>query len=399
MLTGTRRREKTVVIMKLTKRIVDAQNPSNKAYYKWDSELSGFGLKILPSGKKTYLIQYRLGGRAGRTRRMTIGRHGVLTAEQARTQAKLLLGQVATGLDPAAEKDRDKTAITVERLLGQFFVEHVQVKLKKLTQENYEAVIRLNISKVFKRMSIEKVSRQDVARLHFDLRDRPYAANKTLAVLSKFFNWCEKYGHRPDHTNPCRHIDKYREVARQRFLSPDEQKRLGNALNQAEDEGLATPYAIRALKLLSLTGARLREILDLKWEYVDFERGVIELPTSKTGAKTIYLNPLAIQIIESTPKQRGNPYVICGLVQGKPINNLQKPWRRIRKLADLDDVRIHDLRHTFASVAVNGGMSLPMIGALLGHTQPATTARYAHLAIDPLKRASELVSHQIQTVH
>ena len=149
----------------------------------------------------------------------------MLTAEQARTHAKLLLGQVATGLDPAAEKDKDKTAITVEQLLGQFFVEHVQVKLKKITQENYEAVIQLNISKVFKRMSIEKVSRRDVARLHFDLRDRPYAANKTLPVLSKFFNWCEKYGHRPDHTNPCRHfdpcrhIDKYREVARQRLYS------------------------------------------------------------------------------------------------------------------------------------------------------------------------------------
>ena len=385
--------------MKLTKRIVDAQKPTHKAYHKWDSELSGFGIKVLPSGKKTYLVQYRIGGRSGRTRRMTIGRHGVLTAEQARAQAKLLLGQVATGLDPATEKDENKTAISVDRLLGQFFVEHVEVKLKKLTQENYEAVIRLNIPQSFKRMPIEKVSRQDVARLHFDLRDRPYAANKTLAVLSKFFNWCEKYGHRPDHTNPCRHVDKYREVARQRFLSSDEQKRLGDALNQAEDEGLATPYAIRALKLLSLTGARLREILDLKWEYVDFDRGVIELPTSKTGAKTIYLNPLAIEIIESTPKQMGNPYVICGLVQGKPINNLQKPWIRIIKLANLDDVRIHDLRHTFASVAVNGGMSLPMIGALLGHTQPATTARYAHLAIDPLKRASELVSEQILTVH
>jgi len=153
------------------------------------------------------------------------------------------------------------------------------------------------------------------------------------------------------------------------------------------------------LKLLSLTGARLREILDLKWEFVDFERGVIELPTSKTGAKTIYLNPMAIKLIQDSPTQKGNPYVICGLVAGKPINNLQKPWRRIRKIAGLEDVRIHDLRHTFASVAVNGGMSLPMIGALLGHSQPATTARYAHLAIDPLKKASELISEQIHTVH
>ena len=385
--------------MKLTKRIVDTQKPKDKTYFVWDSDLAGFGLKILPSGKKTYLIQYRMGGRSKRTRRMTIGPHGVLTTEQARGQAKLYLGQVATGTDPASEKDKEKAALTVEHLLGQFFVEHVEVKLKKLTQENYEAVIRLNIPVAFKRMPIEKVARSDIARLHFNLRDRPSAANKTLAVLSKFFNWCEKYGHRSDHTNPCRHVEKYRVVARQRFLSSKEQAKLGEALAQAERENLASPYAIRALKLLSLTGARLREILDLKWEYVDFERGVIELPTSKTGAKTIYLNKLAIRLIEESPKQKGNPYVLCGLVPGKPINNLQKPWRRIRKLANLEDVRIHDLRHTFASVAVNGGMSLPMIGALLGHSQPSTTARYAHLAIDPLKRASELVSEQIRTVN
>jgi len=385
--------------MKLTKRIVDIQKPKDKTYFLWDADLAGFGVKILPSGKKTYLIQYRMGGRSQRTRRMTIGAHGILTTEQARGQAKVLLGQVAIGTDPATEKDEEKSAITVERLLEQFFVEHVQLKLKKLTQENYEAVIRLNIPKSFKRMAIQKVARQDVAKLHFDLRDRPSAANKTLAVLSKFFNWCEKYGHRSDHTNPCRHVEKYRVVARQRFLSSEEQAKLGEVLIRAEVESLASPYAIRALKLLSLTGARLREILDLKWEYVDFERGVIELPTSKTGAKTIYLNTLAVRLIQESPKQKGNPYVLCGLKPGKPINNLQKPWRRIRKLADLEDVRIHDLRHTFASVAVNGGMSLPMIGALLGHTQPATTARYAHLAIDPLKRASELVSEQIRTVN
>jgi len=327
--------------MKLTKRIVDTQKSKDKTYFVWDSELTGFGLKILPSGKKTYLIQYRMGGRSKRTRRMTIGPHGVLTTEQARGQAKLYLGQVATGTDPASEKDKEKAALTVEHLLGQFFVEHVEVKLKKLTQENYEAVIRLNIPVAFKRMPIEKVARSDIARLHFNLRDRPSAANKTLAVLSKFFNWCEKYGHRSDHTNPCRHVEKYRVVARQRFLSSKEQAKLGEALAQAERENLASPYAIRALKLLSLTGARLREILDLKWEYVDFERGVIELPTSK--------------------------------------------------LANLEDVRIHDLRHTFASVAVNGGMSLPMIGALLGHSQPSTTARYAHLAIGLFRSKYELL--------
>jgi len=147
--------------------------------------------------------------------------------------------------------------------------------------------------------------------------------------------------------------------------------------------------------LLSLTGARLREITHLKWEHVNLERGTLDLPDSKTGRKTIYLNAAAKDVLSKIVKQIDNPYVICGIIQCSPLINLQKPWTRIRSIAGLDDVRIHDLRHTFASVAVMGGMSLPMIGALLGHTRPQTTARYAHLAADPLRRAAEMVGNKI----
>lgn len=237
---------------------------------------------------------------------------------------------------------------------------------------------------------IKDVTRQDVAQLHHGLRKIPTSANKLLAILSKFFNWCEKFGYRSDHTNPCRHVEKYKERPRQRFLSPQEQGRLWDALNSAEKNGTATIYSKNAIRVISLTGARLREILNLKWTYVDLERMVLNLPTSKTGAKTIYLNNMAAEIIAQVPIQCENEYVFCGKRAGEPIKELQKAWQRIRSSADLEDVRIHDLRHTFASVAVQSGMSLPLIGALLAHSQPRTTARYAHLAADPLKLRSPL---------
>lgn len=381
--------------MKITKKNVDAQTPSKKTTYLWDSTLSGFALKVLPSGRKTYLVQYRIGGRSARTRRMTIGVHGTITAEQARHNAKILLAQVSLGIDPAAEKDKVKQAQSFGDLLQQFLTDYVDVKLAPRTQVEYHAIIRLKIPASLKRKTIQDITRQDIARIHQNMKDMQVRANKTLGVLSKFFNWCEQYGYRADYSNPCRHIKKYKEEPRQRFLSSEEQQRLTDVLVQAEKENFATIYAIEAIRLLMLTGARLREILDLKWEFIDWERNILSLPKSKTGAKTIYLNPQAVVILKRIVRQLDNPYVICGLKEGQPIVNLQKPWRRIRAMADLEDVRLHDLRHTFASVAVMNGMSLPIVGALLGHSKPQTTARYAHLAADPLREAAELIGNKI----
>ena len=381
--------------MKITKRNVDSQAPSNKAIYLWDSELSGFGLKTLPSGRKTYLVQYRMGGRKGRTRRMTIGVHGTITTEQARREAKTLLAKASLGIDPSAEKDLAKQAPTTGELLQKFLTEYVDVKLSRLTQVEYHAVIRLKIPKSFKRKYIHEITRRDVSSIHQSMSDMKPRANKTVMVLSKFFNWCEQNEYRQDHTNPCRHVKKYKEESRQRFLSHEEQERLKQALLQAEQEEFATIYTIEAIRMLKFTGARLREILDLKWEFIDYELGVLHLPKSKTGAKTIYLNPLALEVLDRIIKQKDNPYVFCGVKQGQPIINIQKPWRRIRAMADLDDVRLHDLRHTFASVAVMNGMSLPIVGALLGHSKPQTTARYAHLAADPLREAAEFIGEKM----
>jgi integrase len=380
---------------RISKQTVDAVHPSDTDIYLWDDELSGFGLKVTPAGRKVYLVQYRLGGRKGRTRRVTIGKHGDLTPTTARAEARRLLGEIAVGRDPASERDKAKADRTLAVVLDQFMSEHVRSKRKKSTAREYERIAKLYILPRIGRRPISEIARQDIAKLHHELRDKPYQANRTLALLSKFFNWTEKHGLRPDGSNPCRHIEKYRESRRERFLSEAELSRLGHALRSADREESATPWAIAAIRLLIFTGARLSEILTLKWEHVDEERGLLMLPDSKTGKKAIRLNAPARKVLEDIPRLEANPYVICGERPGRHLVNLQKPWRRIRKVADLDDVRIHDLRHSFASVGASTGHSLIVIGKMLGHSQPATTARYAHLADDSVKAASDAVGERI----
>jgi integrase len=201
----------------------------------------------------------------------------------------------------------------------------------------------------------------------------------------------EQWGLRPDGSNPCRHVEKFAERKRERFLSADELARLGEAL--AAYAG--SPYVTAAIKLLVFTGARLGEVLGLQWQWIDFERGEARLPDSKTGAKTVHLPPPARAVLAELPQVEGNPHVIVGGVAGEALVNLEKPWRAIRREAGLEDVRLHDLRHAFASVAAASGMGLPIIGKMLGHTQAATTNRYAHLASDPVKAAAAVVAGKI----
>ena len=378
---------------RISKRAVDAAVATGADAYIWDDELSGFGLKVTPAGRKVYLIQYRVGGRTGRTRRVTIGRHGVLTPEQARTEAKRLLGTVAAGRDPAEEKRAVTDRPKLGPVLDQFLANHVDTKQKASTAREYRRITGLYIEKTLRRKKIAEIEQSDIEDLHISMKDKPYQANRTLAVLSKFFNWCEHQNFRPQHTNPCRHIERYPEEGRERYLKPAELARLGEALAAAEAN--ESPFVIAAIRLLALTGARLSEILTLRWEDVQFDEACLPLPDSKSGKKEIHLNPPALEVLTPLPRIDGNPYVITGRRKGAHLVNIQKPWRRIRHAAGLDDVRIHDLRHSFASVAATSGQSLIVIGALLGHTQPQTTSRYAHLAADPLREANDAVGGKI----
>ncbi|GHB33244.1 integrase [Pseudovibrio japonicus] len=389
---------------RISKQVVDQAQPQSKDAYVWDEELKGFGLKITPTGHKVYLIQYRIGGRAGRTRRYTIGRHGKITPDAARKEAKRLLGEALSGNDPSTRKDEKRGAKSLYELIETFLEEHAEAKLKPVTALEYRRSFDLHVKTRLYNVPVEEITRADVTRMHHAMRAKPYQANRTLAFLSKFFNWCEKYGYRPDGSNPCRHVEKFKEYRRERFLSAEELGALSEAIRVAETEGFVSKkgnlwkpsvFAVAAVRLLIMTGARLSEILTLKWEYIDFKKAQAHLPDSKTGAKTLYLNAPALALLNDLPELEGNPYVICGDKPGTHIVNLQKAWRKIRAEAGLEDVRIHDLRHSFASVAAGSGMSLPMIGKLLGHSQPATTARYAHLASDPMQQASEAIAKAI----
>jgi integrase len=377
---------------RLTKRAIDALKPQAHRHTAWDASLRGFGVRINADGTKTYVLKYRAGGRQ---RWFTIGRHGALTPDQARGLAKRVLGAVAHGKDPATERMRERQIGTVAELAERFLVEHAEAKRKPATAKEYRRMVHEHALPSLGRLRVPDVTRADVARLHHAMRDTPYQANRVLAVLSKMFGWAEARGLRPDGTNPCRQVERYPEQKRERFLSNDELARLGAVLAKAERDGSEMPSAIAAIRLLVLTGARLGEILNLRWEYVDFEHGCLRLPTSKTGAKTIPLGAPALALLAELPRFEGHPYVLPGIKEKSPLVGLQNVWERIRKRAGLEDVRLHDLRHSFASIGAGVGLSLPLIGALLGHKQPATTARYAHLAPDPVKAAADRIASQV----
>lgn len=397
----------------LTKRAVDALKPDvRRDVFAWDRDLRRFGVKVTPGGVKVYVVQYRIGRRV---RRYTIGRHGApWTPETARQEALRLLGLVAAGLDPMAAKTATRTAPTVRELGERFLGEHVRARRKPRTAALYARILEGVVYPALGSRAAADVTRADVAALHHRLRRTPAHANNVLVVISKMFNLAERWGLRADGSNPCRHVERYRERPRERYLSTEEFRRLGAVLAAAEQGPLEvpgepepvrlSPVALAAIRLLLYTGARREEILTLRWDYVDLERGVLRLPDSKTGSKVIYLNAPARAVLAALPRleERGpdgrlvpHPYVFAGRRRGRPLVNVTATWHSIRALAGLKDVRLHDLRHSLASVGAGAGLSLPLIGGLLGHTQPQTTQRYAHLAGDALREAAELVGQRI----
>jgi integrase len=377
-------------VAKITKRTIDSLKIGPKDFFVWDEELLGFGVRVMPSGVRSYVVQYRIGGR---TRRTAFSRVGTMTPDEARKHARELLVAVDKGRDPAGEAEAHRRSPTVGAFSERFLAEHVAPRCKPSTQREYRRSVELFIKPHLGTFKIGDVKRPDIAKLHHDMRHIPYQANRTLGVLSKLFNLAEAWGLRPDGSNPCRHIRKHPERRRERHLSPQEIGQLGKVLMDAEQTGSEPRPVINAIRLLMLTGARLSEIQTLKWEYVRDE--YLALPDSKTGAKRIVLGRQAVQALQQIERLPDNPHVIVGTLSGQHWTDLQRPWRRIRAKAGLPDVRIHDLRHTFASIAVGGGESLAIIGRLLGHNQVQTTERYAHLAPDPLRDSADRIASEI----
>lgn len=402
---------------RLTKRVIDGLRPKSSEYTVWDRDLTGFGVRVRPNGSMSYIAVYRAGhGRTAPVRKQTLGGVGKLTPDEARALARSVLSAAAQGRDPAAEKSASRRSMTVAELTEAFLAEHVLPKRKTNTAEGYKAALRGHIVPELGAMKADQVSRAAVARLHLNLRATPSSANYVVAVLGSMYGFAQRCGYVPEGCNPADRIDRFKEQARERYLTDGELTRLGEALREAETIGLPwepdpskptakhapkaenrrtvfSPFAIAAVRLLLLTGCRLREILHLEWAHVDLERGMLFLPDSKTGRKAVVLNGAAIAVLISLA--RNGRFVVPGNDPDRPRHDLQRVWIAVRAHAGLQDVRIHDLRHTFASVGAGGGLGLPIVGKLLGHAQAATTARYAHLDNDPIRRASEQIGAQI----
>ncbi len=374
---------------KLTKRQIEALEPTEKDYFVWDTELSGLGIRVFPTGRKQFVLQYRFGKTS---RRLSLGRFGAITPDQARGLALEALVKIRRDVDPQLEKRERREAVTVNELAKRFDEEHIAVHLKSSTAKEYRRNLELFILPAIGHLRVIDVTRADIAKYHHDWRHRPYQANRNIEIISKMFNLAELWGLRPDGTNPRKHIKKYPEKKRERYFSAAELQAIGRVLGEMEEERIELPSAIAAVRLLLFTGCRLGEILTLRWEHMDMAEHALRLPDSKTGAKVVHLGSAALDVLQSIERLENNEFVIAGRNPGAHLTDLQPFWQRLRGRAGLKNARIHDLRHTFASVAVSNGQSLPMIGKLLGHTQVQTTARYAHLANQPVLQAANDVS-------
>ena len=380
---------------RITKRVVDALRPRDRERVVWDDEIKGFGVRVHPTGKRVYIVKYRHRGRVVKT---TIGPHGPIAPAEARARAAEIITAARTGRDPAAAGGRGSRGPTVAELAQRFLEEYVPAHCKPGTQTVYRSALVNHVVPRLGARRVADIARADIVALHHALRATPYQANRTVQILSRLFTLAEVWGLRPDGSNPCRHVRRFREEKRERFLSDAEYARLGAALKAGEEERLEPPEVIAAIRLLMLTGCRRSEILTLHWDHVDLEAGELRLPDSKTGAKTVHLGDPAIAVLRAVPRRAGDPFVIAGRAPGRPMKDLHHYWQRIRRRAGLEGVRIHDLRHSYASGGLLVGEGLPMIGKLLGHTNVHMTARYAHLANDPLKSAANRIANRIAEV-
>jgi integrase len=403
--------------IKIGRRALSALPAVTRPTIFYDTDLTGFGLKASPTGALSFVVEYRpgAGGRTVSKRRMVIGTPKNITPEEARNQASGILARVRLGDDPAAERSNARKAETISDLLTSFMDDHVRAKRKSRTAKLFQSYIDNHIEPALGTRKAPSLARADIERLHKAIgKTKPVTANRVLALIGAAYSYGLRSGHLPERTtNPANGIEKFREQVRERFLSESELLRLGAAIREAETVGIPWmkeskskharkrenritnigPHAAAALRLLIFTGARLREILDLRWDHVDLQRGLLFLPDSKTGKKTIVLGAAALAALENLP--RVGSFVIAGTDDGRPRADLQRPWSLVSRRAGLPGLRLHDLRHSFASVGAGSGFGLPVIGKLLGHSNSKTTERYAHLAADPLRRASDAISGSI----
>lgn len=380
---------------KLTKSFVERVPVGTRDKIIWDSEIKGFGLKVTPKGHRSYFVKYRVGGGGqGRQRKPSLGAHGILTCEQARQMARKWLAEARDGNDPLETRQMLSKAETVSDLIAEFMERYAPSHMKTATRDAAKDYHDRIINPALGKMNVTNVTRPDISRLHGKLSATPYQANRVLSALSSLFNRAEEWGYRDEGSNPCRHVKPYPEKPRERSLSQEEIRRLNQTLITHESKSL---YSVAFVRLALMTGARKNELLTLRWSDVDLKQGRLHLPDSKTGKRAIVLSEPAKELLANLPRINSNPHVLVGAKEGAHLVNVNKFWLKIRREANLDGVRIHDLRHTFASIGVSNGVPLAVVGKLLGHRHPSTTNRYAHLADTSLTDGADLIGRTLRT--
>ena len=369
--------------LRLTKRIVQRLKAEGKDAIFWDRDLAGFGVRVHTTGRKLYIVQSR--GPAG-LKRVTLGRVGNEPIDKHRREATAVIDRIKRGEEPFPPEPAPEP--TVADLAERCLEKYVAVRCKPSTAKNYRLAIQHHILPALGTKALKDVGPEDVTALHHELRDRPAAANQAIWVLSKMFTLAENWGMAPPGRRPTRHVRQYRETSRERFLTPEEYRHLGAALTRLEAEGSMMPSAVAAIRLLMLTGCRSDEILTLTWDDVDRTAWVLRLRDSKTGPRMVPLTAPVLKVLDGIERAEGVPWILRGAKPGTRLACLSYHWRRIKQETGLHDVRVHDLRHSYASRALALGEGLPAIGRLLGHVRVSTTAKYAHLVRDVEKTAA-----------
>lgn len=413
--------------IKLTLASVKKLEPRAARYAVHDTDIHGFGIRVSPANAegdatKTFFLEYRVKGlgRAGTVKRLTLGKFGDMSVEAAREAAKQAISKVNMGGDPATERRQARLEATVTTVAKQWLRDHVNAKRKGSTAKDYKASLDLHILPDLGNVKIKEVKRAQISRLHAKVsKAAPTSANRVLATFSSMWTWAAKHDMCALELNPARGVERNREVKRERFLSDDEMQALGETLALAETQGLpwrvnearpskhiAKPESQRTpldprvcdiVRMLLLTGMRVGEVLNLRWPEVDLQRGLLMLAESKTGRKAVILSKPALDLLAKQPKEEGSEFVFPSST-GEARHDIKKAWASIIRHAGLEGLRVHDLRHTHASVAAGEGFSLPTIGRLLGHTQAATTQRYAHLAGDTVRNAANTVGGRVDSL-
>jgi integrase len=395
--------------IKLTKRTVESLKSGPEPVVRYDDKLSGFGVRVMPSGRRFYFVRYR--NKYNRSRWFSIGEHGKITADIARSTAQRVLQAVVVNeSDPSGERESFRSAPTVSDLFDRYITEHVEKKNRPVTRKEFKRIVERDLRPELGQHKVASVTRQDIDRMHSARSATPRQANLILAVCSRAFNLAELWGMRGDGTNPCSRIERYRENHRERFLSADELGRLGATLRHAESEGLSwkagtgrtlfTRIKTAAIELLLFTGCRLSEVLNLCWDQVDFDAGIITLAETKAGRpQTVMMNAPAQRILKELEQAKASTWVVPSPSDSKrPLSKsaMEGVWLRIRSAAKLDDVRLHDLRHTVGTYAGQSGANAFLVRDLLRHKNLAMTGRYVNHATAPVRTLSDQVSERIE---